>query len=72
MIRKREQQGMFEVEAVADDGLIEGFTVKGAPGFALAMQWHPEWRVLDNPVSTKIFRAYGDACRAYRLRELRK
>ena len=64
--------GELEVEAVADDGLIEGFTVKDAPGFALAMQWHPEWRVLDNPVSTKIFRAYGDACRAYRLRELRK
>ena len=64
--------GELEVEAVADDGLIEGFTVKGAPGFALAMQWHPEWRVLDNPVSTKIFRAYGDACRAYRLRDLRK
>ena len=64
--------GELEVEAVADDGLIEGFTVKDAPGFALAMQWHPEWRVLDNPDSTKIFRAYGDACRAYRLRELRK
>ena len=64
--------GELEVEAVADDGLIEGFTVKDAPGFALAMQWHPEWRVLDNPISTKIFRAYGDACRAYRLRELRK
>lgn len=60
------------VEAVADDGLIEGFTVRDAPGFALAMQWHPEWMVLDNPVSTKIFRAYGDACRAYRLRELRQ
>ena len=64
--------GELEVEAVADDGLIEGFTVRNAPGFALAMQWHPEWKVLDNPVSTKIFRAYGDACRAYRLRELRK
>jgi len=64
--------GELEVEAVADDGLIEGFTVKNAPGFALAMQWHPEWEVLNNPISTKIFRAYGDACRAYRLRELRK
>ena len=62
--------GELEVEAVADDGLIEGFTVKDAPGFVLAMQWHPEWRVLDNPVSTKIFRSFGDACRAYRLRNL--
>ena len=60
------------VEAVADDGLIEGFTVRNAPGFTLAVQWHPEWRVLDNPVSSAIFRAYGDACRAYRVRDLRK
>jgi putative glutamine amidotransferase len=58
------------VEAKAEDGLIEGFTVSDAPGFALAVQWHPEWKVLENPVSTAIFRAYGDACRAYRLREL--
>ena len=58
----------LQVEAVAEDGLIEGFTVRDAPGFTLAVQWHPEWKVLDNPVSTSIFRAWGDACRAYRLR----
>ena len=62
----------LKVEAVADDGLIEGFTVWNAPGFTLAVQWHPEWKILDNPVSTAIFRAYGDACRAYRVRELCK
>jgi putative glutamine amidotransferase len=61
----------LEVEAVADDGLIEGFTVRGAPGFTLAVQWHPEWKVLNDPVSTRIFQAYGDACRAYRLRGLK-
>ena len=33
------------VEAVADDGLIEAFTVDERPGFALAVQWHPEWKV---------------------------
>ncbi|MBT8054167.1 MAG: gamma-glutamyl-gamma-aminobutyrate hydrolase family protein [Xanthomonadales bacterium] len=60
----------LNVEAVADDGLIEAFSVSGAPGFTLAVQWHPEWRVLENPVSTAIFRAFGDACRAYRLRGL--
>jgi putative glutamine amidotransferase len=62
----------LEVEAVAEDGLVEGFTVKNTPGFTLAVQWHPEWKVLDNPVSSAIFRAYGDACRAYRLREWRR
>jgi len=61
----------LEVEAVADDGLIEGFSVKNAPGFTLALQWHPEWKVLEDPVSTAIFREFGDACRAYRLREWR-
>lgn len=56
------------VEAVADDGLVEGFTVKGAPGFTLGVQWHPEWQVTENPVSTAIFQAFGDACRRYRVR----
>lgn len=60
----------LQVEAVAGDGLVEGFTVRDAPGFTLAVQWHPEWKVLANPVSSAIFRAWGDACRAYRLRGL--
>ena len=62
----------LEVEAVADDGLIEGFTVRDAPGFTLAVQWHPEWRVLNDAISTAIFRAWGDACRVYRLKGLRQ
>lgn len=53
------------VEAVADDGLIEGFRVDGAKNFALGLQWHPEWKVLDDSFSTAIFRAFGDACRRY-------
>lgn len=51
------------VEAVADDGLIEAFRVDDVPGFALAVQWHPEWRVMENDLSTAIFKAFGDACR---------
>jgi putative glutamine amidotransferase len=53
------------VEAVADDGLIEGFRVDGAKNFALGVQWHPEWKVLEDKFSTAIFRAFGDACRQY-------
>lgn len=52
------------VEAVADDGLIEAFTVDGAAGFNLSVQWHPEWRVTENEFSLAIFKAFGDACRA--------
>lgn len=53
------------VEAVADDGLIEAFVVDGATSFALAVQWHPEWKVTENGFSMAIFKAFGDACRAY-------
>ena len=51
------------VEAVSDDGLIEAFTVDGAAAFALAVQWHPEWKATGNEFSSAIFRAFGDACR---------
>jgi putative glutamine amidotransferase len=53
------------VEAVADDGLIEAFMVDTVPGFALSIQWHPEWQVRLNEFSTAIFKTFGDACRAY-------
>lgn len=56
------------VEAVADDGLIEAFIVDGAPGFTLAVQWHPEWKVTENPFSLAMFRTFGDACRTYASR----
>ncbi|MCH8058051.1 MAG: gamma-glutamyl-gamma-aminobutyrate hydrolase family protein [Proteobacteria bacterium] len=60
----------LEVEAWAEDGLVEAFTVRDAPGFTLGVQWHPEWKVLEDPVSEAIFRAFGNACRSYRRREL--
>jgi putative glutamine amidotransferase len=53
------------VEAVAPDGLVEAYRGE-TPGFLLAVQWHPEWAFRDNPVSTKIFAAFGDAARAWR------
>jgi len=54
------------VEARADDGLVEAYRVADARGFTLAVQWHPEWRFSENPDSVKLFRAFGDACRAYK------
>ena len=53
------------VEAIADDGLVEGFSVDSVPGFALAVQWHPEWQVTKDEFSMAIFKAFGDACREY-------
>lgn len=57
----------LRVEARAPDGLVEAFSVAQAPVFALCVQWHPEWRAADNPVSMAILRAFGDACRSHRL-----
>lgn len=53
------------VEGVADDGLIEAFSVDSVPGFAMAVQWHPEWQVTKNEFSLAMFRAFGNACREY-------
>jgi putative glutamine amidotransferase len=54
------------VEARAPDGVIEAFRVEAAPRFALALQWHPEWRVMQNPFSRALFAEFGAACRARR------
>jgi putative glutamine amidotransferase len=56
-----------KAEAYAEDGQIEAFTVPDAPAFVLALQWHPEHRVTENPVSMKLFKAFADACRARAL-----
>lgn len=53
------------VEARAADGVVEAFSVTGSPGFTLALQWHPEWALTDNPVSMQLFGAFGQACRYY-------
>lgn len=51
------------VEAVAPDGLIEAFCDASAPGFNLAVQWHPEALVGQDALSTHIFTTFGAACR---------
>jgi putative glutamine amidotransferase len=58
----------LHVEARSDDGLVEAYSISNSPGFTLAVQWHPEWRVADNPVSMKLFSAFGLACRVHRDR----
>ena len=55
----------LEEEAVAADGIIEAVRVRDAPGFAIGIQWHPEWRAADNPFSRVLFDAFVKAARAY-------
>ncbi len=61
------------VEGRAADGTIEAVQVKNARNFALGVQWHPEYRAAENPVSLALFRAFGDAARALaRARQARR
>ncbi len=53
------------VEAVADDGTIEAVSVIGAKAFAVGVQWHPEYWVRTDAPSAALFKAFGDAARAY-------
>jgi len=53
----------LRIEARAPDGLIEAFTVSEATRFALALQWHPEWQLQDDPLSQAIFAAFGASAR---------
>jgi putative glutamine amidotransferase len=51
------------VEALAPDGQVEAVSMPKAPGFLLGVQWHPEWRWADDPLSRAIFAGFGDAMR---------
>lgn len=54
------------VEATAEDGTVEAVSVIDAKGFALGVQWHPEYWVGSDTVSDRIFAAFGDAVRQWR------
>lgn len=53
-------------DAAAPDGTIEAISVPAAKAFALGVQWHPEWRWSESPLSRAIFSAFGDAVRIRR------
>ncbi|EPC03792.1 hypothetical protein L861_00415 [Litchfieldella anticariensis FP35 = DSM 16096] len=50
-------------EATAPDGLIEAISVADAPGFSLAVQWHPEWHPRDHSLYDALFQGFAQACR---------
>lgn len=69
MVNSLHHQGVRQLgagliaEAHADDGLVEAFRVADAPRFALAVQWHPEWKAGQDAFSIALFQAFGDAAR---------
>ncbi len=60
----------LRAEAFASDGQVEAISIAQHAGFALGVQWHPEWQAESNDVSRKLFAAFGDACRAWNLARL--
>jgi len=53
------------IDGTAPDGTPEAIYVRDAPGFTLAVQWHPEWNAVNDPVSRSLFTAFGDAARQW-------
>ena len=53
------------IDGYAPDGTPEAIYVKDAPGFTLAVQWHPEYNAAADPVSRPLFAAFGQAVRAW-------
>ncbi len=53
------------IDGHAPDGTPEALFVEGARGFTLSVQWHPEWRAGQDPVSRPLFEAFGTAVRAW-------
>ncbi len=53
------------IDGAAPDGTPEAIYVRDAPGFTMAVQWHPEWNADADPVSRPLFSAFGEAARAW-------
>lgn len=53
------------VEARSPDGVIEAFRVANARRFAFGVQWHPEWKCMENDFSKILFAEFGKAAREH-------
>lgn len=53
------------IDGQAPDGTPEAIYIKDAPGFTLSVQWHPEYRAAEDPVSRPLFAAFGLAAKAW-------
>jgi len=52
-------------EAISDDGIVEAFSLPNPDHFLMAVQWHPEWHIDNDPVSKKLFNAFDLAVHDY-------
>lgn len=67
MVNSLHGQGILDkgprvvIEGYAPDTTPEAIVIDEAPGFAMAVQWHPEWNAANDPVSRPLFQAFGAA-----------
>lgn len=57
----RKPGGRVVTEGIAEDGTIEAIRIEGAPGFALAVQWHAEHDTAESDVNRPLVAAFGRA-----------
>ncbi len=53
----------LRIEAVSDDGVVEGISMPGSASFVAAVQWHAEYNVEQHPFNRALFEAFGHASR---------
>jgi len=53
----------LRVEAVSDDGVIEGVSMPGSASFVVGVQWHAEYKVEAHTFNRALFEAFGHASR---------
>jgi len=54
------------IEGYAPDGTAEAISIEDAPGFAMAVQWHPEYNAANDAVSKPLFETFADALKAWK------
>lgn len=55
----------LKIEARAPDGTIEAVRYGKGKGFVLGVQWHPEYKAGNDPVSRALFQAFARAVRHF-------
>jgi putative glutamine amidotransferase len=72
MVNSLHGQGVIEagkrvvIEGHAPDGTPEALHIAGAAAFAMAVQWHAEWKAAEDAVSRPLFEAFASSTRAVR------
>jgi len=54
----------LRIEASAPDGTVEAVRVEGSDSYAIAVQWHPEWRFSEDSLSLALFHGFAKSIKA--------